>query len=514
MKFYFYGVRFLFCLSLISVSFAADIIKLDSGPISGTTHDGLQIYLGIPYAAPPVGKLRWKATEPVDAWEEVKTCETYGPYCPQPEGHVKMTGTSSEDCLYLNVWTPAKSSNEKLPVMVWIHGGGWSLGSGSMYDGTMIAKKGVVFVNFNYRLGPLGFFAHPQLAAESPQGVMGNYGMMDQLTALKWVKKNIAAFGGDPNNVTILGESAGSMSISLLMISPLADGLYNKGILESGGPYGSQYLIPLADGQMQKAIIESEKLTKVLNCDKAIDPIAAMRAKSADEIIKVYNFSLLPWSSGMGFTPVTDGYVVPDDPKKLYVQGKNRDVPLILGFNANEGTLFYAPMSIADYKKWITLQFGKHSDEVFAMFPASKAADVRGAFDRLVATIIFIEPTRFVARSKNKQNTKAYLYHFTRVPPTQFGKTLGASHGAELFYIFEPMNKKAGYTDVDIKLSNQMLDYWTNFAKTGDPNGKGLPHWPTYNRKTEENIELGEKIQIKKHLFKKECDFIQQVQQN
>ncbi|MEI6079622.1 MAG: carboxylesterase family protein [bacterium] len=508
-------LRSLLVVFFVPTLFASDVVQLDSGPISGITKDGLHIYLGIPYAAAPVGKLRWKATQPVEPWKNVKVCDAYGNYCPQPEGKSKVIGkASSEDCLNLNIWTPAKSNKEKLPVMVWIHGGGWAWGSGAMYDGSFIAQKGVVLVNFNYRLGPLGFFAHPQLALESPQGTMGNYGLMDQIAALQWVKKNISAFGGDPNNVTIFGESAGSAAVSLLMISPLASGLFNKGISESGGPYGIECLLPQGDGQMQKAILESEKLTKVLKCDKASDQIKAMRSRSADEIIKSYDFSLRPFASGMKFAPVNDGYVIPDDPKKLYVQGKNSTVPLMLGSNANEGTLFYEPMSVDDYKKWIKIQFGKHSDEVFAMFPAKKAEDVRGVFDRLSGLMMFAEPARFVARARNKQHAKTYLYHFTRVAAAPFGKKLGATHGAELYYVFGLTDKKMGFNDTDIKLADEMMDYWTNFAKTGDPNGRGLVRWPTYNRKTEENIEFGNKVHTNKHLLKKECDLMQKVQQD
>ena len=507
--------------SLIATAgFAAEMIKLDSGPISGIQAEDLRIYLGIPYAAPPIGNLRWKAPQPVKPWKQVKLCKAFGASCPQSKG--ENVGKTSENCLYLNVWTPAKKDNEKLPVMVWIHGGGWSQGSASStgdggsnlfgYNGAKLAKKGIVFVSFNYRLGPFGFFAHPQLALESPQGTMGNYGFMDQIAALKWVKRNIAKFGGDPNNVTIFGESAGSIAVSLHMISPFSAGLFNKGISESGGPYGLEYLMKQADGQMQKALSDSQKFVKILKCDQAKDPIKAMRAKSSAEIIKAYPFSL-NIRSGPVFGPIIDGYIIPDNPQKLYQMGKNFDLPLIIGSNADEGNLFYQQMSVEKYKSWLKLNFGKHADEVFKMFPAEKNEDVKPAYDRVISVSAFTEPSRFVARSRDGRKAKTYLYHFTRVIPNDFGRFVGAGHAMDIFYIFGIIDKKLGFSDVDFDLSNKMMDYWVNFAKTGDPNGPGLPLWPSYETKTDQNIEFGDTIKVNKHLLKKECDFIRQIQE-
>ncbi|MCX5748843.1 MAG: carboxylesterase family protein [Candidatus Saganbacteria bacterium] len=499
-------------ISGITSSLEAGIIRLESGFISGMYSDGLHIFLGIPYAVPPVGDLRWKEPQPVEPWEDVRECISFGPSCPQPQS--KNVGKTSENCLYLNVWTPATSESDKLPVMVFIHGGGWSMGSGSMpkYNGTNLAKKGVVFVNFNYRLGPFGFFVHPKLAEESPNGVSGNYGLLDQIAALKWVKNNIAAFGGDPGNVTIFGESAGSKAVSLHMISPLSAGLFRRGICESGGPYGEEYIFPQADGKMHKAIREAEKLMVKLKCNKASDPIAAMRARSADEIIRAYPFALTPFSPGLKFAPVVDGYVIPDDPQTMYSQDKNCDLPLMIGSNADEGTAFYRPMKVSDYKKWIVLQFGSHLREVLAMFPAKKTADVRPAFDRLASVAIFTEPARFVARSREGRSSKTYLYYFSRVSPTAFGKKMGATHGAELLYVFGNVKKELGLYDADISLSENIMDYWVNFAKTGNPNGPGLPVWPAYDSKSDENIEFGDQIWIDTHLLKKECDLIRKIQ--
>ncbi|MFA5879817.1 MAG: carboxylesterase/lipase family protein [Candidatus Margulisiibacteriota bacterium] len=498
---------------------ANEIINLDSGPISGMQKNGLKIYLGIPYAAPPIGKLRWQAPKAVKPWKKVKSCIAFSASCPQSKG--ENVGKTSEDCLYLNVWTPAKKANEKFAVMVWIHGGGWSCGSASStgdggsdifgYNGAKLAKKGVVFVSFNYRLGPFGFFAHPQLALESSRGTMGNYGFMDQIALLKWVKRNISKFGGDPNNVTIFGESAGSAAVSLHMISPYSQGLFHRGISESGGPCGLEYIMKQADYQMQNAIIDSQKLVKALKCDQTKDPIKAMRAKSSTEIIKAYPFSLAPFSSGLKFGPVADGDIIPDNPQKLYQMGKSFDLPLIIGSNADEGNLFYQAMSVAKYKDWLKLNFGQHADEVFSMFPAAKDEDVRLAFDRLISVAAFTEPARFVARSRDGRKAKTYLYHFTRVIPTDFGRLVGAGHAMDIFYVFGIVDTKKGFPEADVELSNKMMDYWVNFAKTGDPNSPGLPLWLAYETKTDQNIEFGDTIKINKHLLKKECDFIQRI---
>ena len=254
-------------------------IQIDSGPISGKVENGVRIFLGIPYAAPPVGELRWKPPQEIASWAQERNSTDFSPSCPQPKQ--QDTGKFSEDCLYLNVWTTAKKPDERLPVMVWIHGGAFNFGSASQpeYNGKNLAKKGVVVVTINYRLGPLGFLVHPLLSKESAHNASGNYGLLDQIAALKWVQKNIAAFGGNPDRVTIFGQSAGSRSVSLLMISPLSAGLFHRAIAESGGPIiGSEYLSPAFSGNMANVSKMGQALTSRLGCDKADDVLAAMRA--------------------------------------------------------------------------------------------------------------------------------------------------------------------------------------------------------------------------------------------
>ncbi|MFH1683959.1 MAG: carboxylesterase/lipase family protein [Candidatus Margulisiibacteriota bacterium] len=481
-----------------------DIVQLDSGPISGKTEDGIRTFLGIPFAAPPVGELRWQPPQPAKPWKKVRACTKMGPACPQP--NYLAVGPTDEDCLYLNVWIPAKGPDKKLPVMVFIHGGAFTVGSAAEkdYNGANLAKKGVVVVTLNYRLGPFGFLSHPLLSQESPYGASGNYGLMDQNAALKWVNRNISSFGGDPNNVTIFGESAGSVSVAMQLIMPMSKGLFQRAIAESGGPYGLAYLFPQADGSMAKALKMGESFSQALKADT----LKEMRSKTSEEILAAFDFSLTPISKGMKFGPVVDNYVIPDEPKKLYQQGKQAKVKVIIGSNADEGNIFYKPLSLKQYQWLVKSIFKANSDKVLTMFPASTDKDVRSAYNKLITAAMFSEPARFVVRSQRKKGIKAYLYKFTRVPNTKKGKELGAFHSVELPYVFGHLNKADGYTEDDLKLSRAIMGYWTNFAKTGDPNGAGLPLWPIYNAGTDKNLEFGNRIKVDRHLLKDECDLI------
>ncbi|MBW2051458.1 MAG: carboxylesterase family protein [Deltaproteobacteria bacterium] len=287
---------FLFGVNLANARPIKDPVKIESGLISGFTYgdkNELRIFKGVPYAAPPVGELRWKPPQPPAYWEGVKNTKKPCAWCPQPESIVfaRRTGPQSEDCLYLNIWSTAKDTEEKRPVMVWIHGGGSTTGFGGslFYSGGKLARRGVVVVTINYRLGPLGYLAHPLLSEESEKGVSGNYGFLDQIAALKWVKKNITAFGGDPDNVTIFGESAGAVAVTRLMVSPLAKGLFHRAIAQSGGAFGRNRHLRERKYNMESAEASGERVARMLGCDQADDPLAAMRAKSAEEIIEATN---------------------------------------------------------------------------------------------------------------------------------------------------------------------------------------------------------------------------------
>ncbi len=423
-----------------------DVIQIDSGPISGKVENGVRIFLGIPYAAPPVGELRWKPPQEIASWTQVRNSTDFSPSCPQPKQ--QDTGKFSEDCLYLNVWTTAENQDKRLPVMVWIHGGAFNFGSASQpeYNGKNLAKKGVVVVTINYRLGPLGFLVHPLLSKESAHNTSGNYGLLDQIAALKWVQKNIAAFGGNPDRVTIFGQSAGSRSVSLLMISPLSAGLFHRAIAESGGPIiGSEYLNPAFNGNMANVSKMGQKLTAKLGCDKAEDVLAAMRAKSAQEIVAAADCKTSVFDDeGLFFAPVFDGWVLPKDPLAAYSGGQQHDVPIIVGSTLNEGNLYLADetdLSVEKYKSFLKARFADNFGKAFEMFPAYKAKDVARAIDNFLTVAANAQPARLVAQSMERKKSKAYLYQFTRLPDTAMARKLGVHHGVELAYVFGNMNE-------------------------------------------------------------------------
>jgi para-nitrobenzyl esterase len=485
-------------------------VKIESGLISGaTTGKGgsISVYKGIPYAAPPVGKLRWRPPEPPESWEGVRDATEFGAVAPQRPrkfGGVSKKATMSEDCLYLNVWTPARSADDVLPVMVWIHGGGFRYGAGSvqLYTGTRLAEAGVVLVNFNYRLNVFGFFAHPLLTEESGHNASGNYGLMDQIAALKWVRNNIAAFGGDPDRITIFGESAGARSVSLLMASPLSEGLFHRAIAHSGA---------LRDTTTSLAEREERgtEIAAALGCDKEADPLAALRSKTFEELIGPER---LPWN------PFVDGWVVPEHPESLYATGKIHNVPLIAGSNTDEATyrMVSDPIpSASEYEAFIRGLFGDAADRVLGIYPAETDDDVFDALNRFESDRRMALHARNQVRWMENVSAKAYLYHFSRVPPSILGWKLGAHHGAELRYAFG--NLDFSLTDfffarkVDKKLSAAMVSYWTQFAATGDPNGGGLPEWPAYKTETDMHIELGTTIVAGKNFRKKELDILEEI---
>lgn len=497
----------------------ADNVQLDSGSIRGKVEGGVSVFLGIPYAAPPVGKRRWKPPQAVAAWKKVKNSTDFGPSCPQPEQHVfGNTGKCSEDCLYLNVWSPAKKPDERLPVMVWIHGGGFNAGSASQpeYDGSNLAAKGVIVVTINYRLGPLGFLVHPLLTEESSRDTSGNYGLLDQIAALQWVQKNIAAFGGNPDLVTIFGQSAGSRSVALLMISPLSAGLFQRAIAQSGGPIiGSEYLSPGYNGDMANVSKMGEKLAAKLGCDKAKNVLAAMRARPAQEIVAAAGHKInLFDDEALIFAPVFDGWVLPENPLTAYESGRQHDVPMIVGSTANEGTLYLADekdLTVEKYKSFLKARFAGQTAEALAMFPADHDRDVARAIDEVITVAANAYPARLMAQCMERRISRSYLYRFTRRPDTVLARRLGAHHGVDLAYVFGNMDELDGYDETDRELSEKMMAYWVNFARTGNPNGRGLFYWPGYKSKSDLNLEFSDTIHSNQNLFQKECDFVSRI---
>jgi len=494
-----------------------DPLRIASGRIAGQVRGGVRVYKGIPFAAPPVGTLRWKPPQPVKPWTGVRNCTEFGSWCPQPKpilGH--ELGPMSEDCLYLNVWTPARSPDDRLAVMVWIHGGGCTTGSGaaSISDGEALARQGVVVVTINYRLGPFGFLAHPLLSQESEHGVSGNYGLLDQIAALKWVQQNIAAFGGDPDRVTIFGESAGALSVCRLMVSPLARGLFHRAIAESGGAHGrNRHLREKRNGlePMEKV---GERIARALGCDRAKDPLSALRAKSADEVLAAAHPSQGLFGKGNRFGPVVDGWALPEDADRVFDAGDQANVPFLTGANANEGSVFVNQLPIrgsVGYRLLVRKLAGDRAPEVLRLFPLTDG-DVQAALDKLVTVSFFLTESRYLVRAMERAGCPAYLYYFTRVPAISRNDRRGAFHGLEVPYVFASFRNLLGFPlPTEQPLSDIMSAYWVQFAKTGDPNRPGLPHWPSYDPKTDLCLELGDKVIVRTAPDKEACDLFDEI---
>ncbi|HAQ18669.1 MAG TPA: esterase [Prolixibacteraceae bacterium] len=480
-------------------------VQLKTGKLSGKTSDDqlVKIFMGVPFAAPPVGDLRWKAPQPVASWEGVRACVTPPPSAMQAPPKPFMCWSKefmapenplSEDCLYLNVWTAAKTVQDKLPVMVWIHGGAFTGGSGTvpLYDGEAMSRKGVVFVTINYRLGIFGFLAHPGLSAESDLKTSGNYGILDQIAALKWVKENIAAFGGDPNNVTIAGQSAGAFSVNMLVVSPMSKGLFHKAIAQSGGMFGKE----LSLGKTLKAAEESgTQLTEKMK----ITSIAELRAIPADSLLKI------PGRFGL----VIDDVVIPPV-YKTFAEGKHHDVPVISGWNADDGVSFGPPPTAKQFKANAKSQFGDKADTFLKLFPVGNDEEA-GRSQKLVTQLFFGWNNYAWARMQSSHGTgKAYLYYFKRVPPGE--PNYGAFHSAEFGYALHTMKLwNRPFTEVDFKLEEAMSSYWVNFARTGNPNGEGLPVWPVFNDSRPEVIELGDEVKAGPLPYQEQLNFLNEV---
>ncbi len=479
-----------------------DPVHVENGSLSGETGSspGVRVYKGVPFAAPPVGDLRWKAPKPAGHWQGVRQATTFGAACyqtPYPRQSIYYLEPEpmSEDCLYLNVWTAAKSGKEHRPVMVWIHGGGLTRGSGAVpfYDGDALAKKGVVLVTVNYRLGIFGFFAHPELTKESDRNASGNYALLDQIAALEWVHKNIAAFGGDPNRVTIFGESAGSWSVNYLMATPLARGLFQRVIGESGGAFG-----------VMKTLKEAEETGKKFAVSHGADSLAALRAKPAEELLKA--------SSASSFPPNVDGWLLPEDVYSVFAQGKQIDVPLIAGSNADEGkSLAPWPSSgtPASFIEQARARFGDKAGEFLKLYPAASSDEAKASHYASFRDFSFGWQMRTWARLQSKTGkAKAFLYYFDRVPPGPDSGRYGAFHASEIAYVFENLLPPRPWEDADRKLAGELSTYWVNFAATGDPNRKGLPKWPAYQESSDIALELGDKVEPLPALHKAQLDFL------
>jgi para-nitrobenzyl esterase len=485
-------------------------IATEKGPVQGAVVGDTRVFLGVPYAAPPVGDLRWKPPVPAAAWTEPLDATAIRPACPQIDVSTSLPvpGTS-EDCLTLNIWTPASPPASPAPILFWIHGGGFALGSGGepSFDGRVLSEAtGAVVVTINYRLGPLGFLAHRALVAEDPAyPSTGMYGFEDQRAALEWVKTNIAAFGGDPKNVTLFGESAGGISTCLHILSPRSEGLFHRAIVESGP-------CTLGTGTTEKeAEALGDMLTDALQCTSPTDVLACLRSKTADEVLAAIKITMTTLTGGgLGWYPIIDGLNIPDSPAKLLEAGSFSKVPTLLGSNKDEGTVFFAfgdPLTEAEFEGMMEPYFPGHGAEIVAQYPSAAHGSVKDAAEEALGDGLFVCPTRATAKALSKAGAPTYLYHFVHEVKSSSFPGFGAFHSSEIPFIFGNP-----YWDITLgaeeqELAKVMRGYWSRMAKSGDPNSDGAPAWPKYDAATDPHLVLDLSISTSAGLKTDLCDF-------
>ena len=490
-----------------AIVFAAlsDPVKTDAGLVAAATNspEGVRVFRGIPFGAPPIGPLRWKAPQPTPHWDGVRKTDAFGPVCVQPKGMGRLNVSvdmpdsppASEDCLYLNVWTAAARAAERRPVMVWIFGGAYTEGAGSSRhnDGEALARKGAVVVTFNYRLGPFGFFSHPELAAESGHNASGNQAVWDCIAALKWVQRNIAAFGGDPANVTIFGESAGAALSAGLVGSPEAKGLFRRAISESGAWMGLS-MARMRRGGPAFAPPERGARGRPAVSPLADHPLAELRAKSTEEIAKAF--------SGAGM--VVDGWAIPEDESITFANGRQNAVDVLIGSNKDEGSFTLRGPDARQWTETVRQKWGDLADEYLKLYPAGSDTEAAKSSEAAFSDEMAWHMWRY-AQAQAAIGKRAYLYYFTHEPPTEPGKPkLRATHTAEIPYVFNNLKAARVFPDTsspelssasaaDRKLADIVSSYWVNFARTGDPNGPGLASWPLFkNKATGRAMVLGD----------------------
>lgn len=491
------GVLFLiiFALALLpSPDAAQSRVKTESGIVAATLNSEgtVRIFKGVPFAAPPVGDLRWKPPQLARAWQGIRPADKFGPACMQTDvyGDIHFRDVPpSEDCLNLTIWLPAHPARGKLPVIVWFYGGGFLAGGNSetRYDGENLARKGVIIVSPNYRLGVFGFLSHPELTKESEHHASGNYGFLDQLAALHWVLRNISAFGGDPHNITIAGESAGSLSVSALMASPLSKDLFQKAIGESGAffpsrPTGGLYLKPLA---------ETERLGVKFTESVGATSLAQLRAMPANDLLE----AAAKMNRGFSFHPNIDGYFLATDVRKIYEQGAQSHIPLLAGWNADEDkmSVLLAPQkpTASSFAARAEARFAGDAAEFLKLYPAATDQDALVSAEALASDdFISFSTWKWMDLQTKTGDAPVYQYRFDQNPAVKPGAMIGpvpasaagARHACEIQYVFKTLKFEQGipWTAADFKVSDEMASYWTDFAKTGDPNGDNLPEWPPY----------------------------------
>ncbi len=485
----------------LSLSAQLSLIQTDKGQVSGYKSGDITIFKGIPFAAPPVGELRWKAPQPAKRWTGVLKCEKFSaspmqrkpvPFMMWTEEFITPPENLSEDCLYLNIWTPAKTAADKLPVMVWIYGGGFSSGSAAcaVYDGEEISKMGIIFVSINYRVGVLGFMANPALSKESQFNVSGNYGLLDQIMALEWIKKNIEAFGGDPQKVTIDGQSAGSMSVCALVASPLAKGLFRGAIAQSGG---------ILNSHMNSTLTDAEKSgTAFMNKMKAAN-IEELRKMPAEELI----------NAGGNFGPVADGYVIPSDVFAAFKNGRFNDVAMMAGWVSGDGSLMgNQKLTVEKYKEQAVKNYDGNAEKYLKIFPGNTDAEIESSLKEINLMQFAGLPAYLWAGFSKKP---AYLYEFSHVPVDKPGfPNYGAFHTSDVPFALHTLHLwQRPWREVDYAVEKTVSGYWVNFVKEGNPNGTGLPEWKPFDKASGSIMELGDQAKLCPGLHKDEFDFLE-----
>ncbi|MDB4930740.1 MAG: putative carboxylesterase [Myxococcaceae bacterium] len=493
------------------------VVMTTRGPVRGIVTDGIPHFYGIPYAAPPVGSLRWRAPEPAPMWTDPRDGAVKGAACPQAPGLLAGGSATSEDCLFLNVWALPTQSAAPRPVMVFIHGGGFNAGTGNdgQYDGPELARRNVVVVNFNYRLGQLGFLGHTALAAEdTAHHSSGNYGIMDQQAALRWVHDNIAAFGGDPANVTIFGESAGGISVCAHVTSPVSAGLFHRAITQSGPC--SFLITPLRDedarAPVQSAASQGRLFATAVGCGTATDVVACMRGKTVAEVLAAAPRPIELERYGARYQPTIDGYILTETPWTSLTSGHFNRVPFITGSNQDEGTVFTRGMTIADeaaYRAAIATLLPEHVDAVVGLYPIAAFPNALAAFTAFAGDAVFGCSSRAQARLVAATGTPAYQYYFSKLNQRANAVTmLGVYHSAEIPYVFGRFTGFFARTDADTAVANAMGTAWTRFAASGNPTADGAM-WTGYTAANDSYLEFGDAIRTATGLRRERCDTLQ-----
>lgn len=509
------------------------VVETGNGPVTGYILSGVANFKGIPYAKPPTGNLRWRPPEQPANWAQPRNATRFGFACTQDETLFRVFGRTDEDCLNLNIWAPEKADGGPFPVMVWLHGGGFSTGSGSLppYDGTYFASTGIVVVTINYRLNALGFLALPELSAEAGSRTSGNYGIMDQIFALKWVKNNIAKFGGDPGNVTIFGESAGGSSVVALMSSPLAAGLFHRAIAQScGNAPAVLRKLDERNGHFDSAESIGLRFAQALGLDGTKGTLEKMRAMRAQDLAQMWFITVQEDSTLAGAVGswtlnqlIIDGYVLKDSPGSTFLKGKQHNVPFLTGTTTDEGTLFsflvFGEKPKKDhYHSYLERTFGSAKDKMIQQFGGHESDNLHGSACNVMGSGFYCGARR-VARAMAAIQPQTYRYLFS-MPPKFFlyqipgipdwKERFGCFHAAEIPYVFN-FTLLPGMEDEDRALADQISGYWARFASTGDPNGPGAPHWPRYSLKDEKYLVLDNPISIGQGFKDRECDAVEEL---